>query len=177
LKLANQEILELRAARAEAASLHRKAVAELAVHRIRARELDVRKADIAILTGRLDVHLGVFSPDRKVIAGAQGKTVTIFDAETLKELRRFAGHSEEVSGLAFAPHGKTLASGSKDKTVVLWDIQTGKQIATFSHQEPVVSVIFSPDGKHVVVQGKSMTSEIDAATGKLNRVTKNEKDK
>jgi RNA polymerase sigma factor (sigma-70 family) len=179
LKLANQEILELRAARADAAALEKanRGAAELARQAARALELDVRKADIAILTGRLDVHLGVFSPDRKVIAGAQGKTVTIFDAETLKELRRFAGHSEEVSGLAFAPDGKTLASGSKDKTVVLWDIQTGKQIATFSHQEPVVSVIFSPDGKHVVVQGKSMTSEIDAATGKLNRVTKNEKDK
>jgi RNA polymerase sigma factor (sigma-70 family) len=179
LKLANQEILELRAARSEAASLKRK---NTAVIEEQALELRVRKAAIEALTGRkpmkdLDVQLGVLSPDRKVIAGAQGKNVTLFDAETGKELRQFAGHSEEVSGLAFAPDGKILASGSKDKTVFLWDIATGKTIAKFSHQEPVVSVIFSPDGKQVVVRGKSMTSEIDAATGKLNRVTKNQKDK
>jgi RNA polymerase sigma factor (sigma-70 family) len=229
LKLANQEILELRAARAEAAALEKpdRDAAELATKAAKALEHDSERARIArdaaiagekealiryqraklqhnrgaisdeelgsaeltwkklaleALASRkpvkdLDRHLGVFSPDRKVIAGAQGKNVTIFDAETGKELRRFSGHSEEVSGLAFAPDGKILASGSTDKTVVLWDIRTGKQIAMFSHQEPVVSVFFGTDGRHVVVRGKSMTSEIDATTGKLNRVTKNQKDK
>jgi RNA polymerase sigma factor (sigma-70 family) len=188
LKLANQEILELRAARADAAALEKanRHAAELARKRAEALELDAeqraRKAVADALTRReliknLDVHMGVLSPDRKVIAGAQGKYVTLFDAQSGKELRRFAGYSEEVTGLAFAPDGTILASGSKDKTVVLWDIRTGKQIAMFSHQEPVVNVTFSPDGKHVVVHGKSMTSEIDAATGKLIRVTKDQKNK
>jgi hypothetical protein len=184
LKLANQEILELRAARADAAALENanRVAAELARKRAIALELEARRAAAEALIGRepikdLDVHLGVFSPDRKVIAGAKGKDVTIFDAQTRKEVRRFVGHSEEVSGLAFAPDGTILASGSKDKSVALWDIQTGKKIARFSHQEPVVSVTFSPDGKHVVARGKTMTSEIDAATGKLIRVTKNQKDK
>jgi RNA polymerase sigma factor (sigma-70 family) len=179
LKLANQEILELRAARADAAALEKanRDAAELARKAAMALELDVRNATIEALGRKpimdLGIHHAALSPDRKVIAGTQGKKyVTIFDAETGKELRRFVGHSDEVSGSAFAPNGKILASGSRDKTVILWDIQTGKQIAMFAHQEPVVSVTFSPDGKQVMVHGKSMTSEIDATTGKLNRVTK-----
>src|SRR5262249_12167196 len=82
LKLANQEILELRAARADAAALEKANTdaAQLARKRAIALELEVRKAAAEALTGRepvkdLDVHLGVLSPDRKVIARAQGKIV------------------------------------------------------------------------------------------------------
>ena len=36
------------------------------------------------------------------------------------------GHTWEVTSVAFAPDGATVASGSKDNTVRLWDVKAGK---------------------------------------------------
>lgn len=44
----------------------------------------------------------------------------------------------------------TLCSASFDSTVRLWDVERGVCIHTLTkHQEPVYSVAFSPDGKHL----------------------------
>jgi RNA polymerase sigma factor (sigma-70 family) len=37
-------------------------------------------------------------------------------------------HGSTVTGLAFAPDGKTLVSGSYDKTLRLWDVTTGREL-------------------------------------------------
>jgi RNA polymerase sigma factor (sigma-70 family) len=198
LQLANKEILELRAAKAVAAhrakaerdlvrkladqALSERDVAERARRALEAfaeKEAAERAAALKALAGEkaLKPHLGVASPDGKIMAVAQGKLISLIDVATGKEIRSFNGHSDDVSSMAFAPSGKYLASGSKDKSVALWDILSGKLIAKFSHQEPVIAVAFSPDGRHVVVRGKRMTSEIDANTGKLIRVTKEPEEK
>lgn len=45
------------------------------------------------------------------------------------------------------PHTR---SASFDSTVRLWDVERGVCIHTLTkHQEPVYSVAFSPDGKHL----------------------------
>jgi len=44
-----------------------------------------------------------------------------------------------------------LVSGSDDKTIKLWNVETGKEIRTLKgHDELVISVNFSPDGKTLV---------------------------
>jgi WD40 repeat protein len=58
------------------------------------------------------------------------------------------GHRDFVSGLAFAPDGKTLASGSMDGTILLWSVADGKQVASLpGHREETTDVAFSPDGR------------------------------
>ncbi|XP_072300652.1 F-box-like/WD repeat-containing protein TBL1X [Eucyclogobius newberryi] len=68
-------------------------------------------------------------------------------------------HSKEIYTIKWSPTGPgtnnpnsniMLASASFDSTVRLWDVERGVCIHTLTkHQEPVYSVAFSPDGKHL----------------------------
>jgi RNA polymerase sigma factor (sigma-70 family) len=170
LQLANKEILDLRAARAKAAKggpeggdLDPTALPE----RVRKAIPEERLNWIRKLPGD---QLAAFSPDRKLLAAAHEKAFSIFDVETGKEMRRFIGHADAVSALAFAPDGKRLASGSKDRSAILWDLPTGKQLLRISRQTPVEAVAFTPDGRRLVVREKGQTTEINVDTGKVIRV-------
>ncbi|MDA2935571.1 WD40 repeat domain-containing protein [Acidobacteria bacterium AH-259-D05] len=64
------------------------------------------------------------------------------------ELRRFEGHTDSVTSVAFSADGRRALSGSSDKTVRLWDVRDGCEIRRFGDQilDFVDSVAFSPDG-------------------------------
>ena len=74
---------------------------------------------IAGVTVRLDemkdVHID--AADGKVIAVAHKEAVSLIEAATKREIRRFLGHSDTVSAVAFSPDGKALATGG--------DLQSG----------------------------------------------------
>jgi WD40 repeat protein len=59
------------------------------------------------------------------------------------------GHSDRVTGVAFSPDDKTLASVSQDQTIRLWDWTNGQEIGQplFGHTNAVLAMAFSPDGK------------------------------
>jgi WD40 repeat protein len=79
------------------------------------------------------------------------------------------GHERGVSGLAFAPDGRSLTSCSFDGTVKLWDSATGKERMTLrGHTKPVTAISLSPDGKTLAsAGGYDLTLKCwDVATGK-----------
>ena len=72
------------------------------------------------------------------------------------------GHSDWVTGVAFSPDGKRVASSSRDETVKVWDSVTGQEQFTArrsgqnildGHRGYVESVAFSPDGKYLASVG------------------------
>lgn len=100
-----------------------------------------------------------FSPKGDLLASVSG----VWDAEKLKyvagEIRLWEtatgkhtatiqGHASDITALAFAPDGKTLASAGTDQTVIVWEVSSGKRVAAFTgHSAAVAAVAYSPDGK------------------------------
>jgi WD40 repeat protein len=63
-----------------------------------------------------------------------------------KERAVLEGHLS-LTGLAFSPDGKSVATCGLDGAVKLWDVGTGRCTATLKHRGRVVqAVVFSPDG-------------------------------
>jgi WD40 repeat protein/serine/threonine protein kinase len=75
-------------------------------------------------------------------------------------------HWGGVTGLAFSPDGRTLASASGDGSVKLWDAATGQTRRTFRrHKGGVSAVAYSPDGKTLADGGNLEIILRDLATG------------
>jgi len=120
-------------------------------------------------TGRLRGTLrGPAPPIRNAVLGPQGRhlalsleresSVRLYDCETSRETQ-LVGHRDFVSGLAFAPDGRLLATGSMDGTIRLWDTASGRESARLSgHMQETTDVAFSPDGATLasVSRGESL---------------------
>jgi WD40 repeat protein len=120
-----------------------------------------------------------FSPDGRTLASGAGpwdkpNIITLWDVPTLnlepgsprggapvgsvQELStlkvRFllAGHSQTITGLAFSPDGKMLASAGHDGVVKLWDVERGEERVLFpGRRDTAACVAFSPDGETLAV--------------------------
>src|SRR5204863_9585893 len=64
-----------------------------------------------------------FTPDAKfIVSGGAGGFLGLYDLQG-NEIRRFSGHTGDITSLAVSPDGKTLVSGSSDQLIKLWDLQ------------------------------------------------------
>jgi WD40 repeat protein len=62
-----------------------------------------------------------WSPDgRSILAGAEDKTVSVWDAYTGQELYRLKGHGSAVRAIAISPDGQHLLAGGAGPSVWMW---------------------------------------------------------
>src|SRR5262249_25582571 len=71
--------------------------------------------------GRYYIYLSVSGDGRGLASTGADQTLRLWEVATGEELRQFRGHSEEITGVVFAPDGRTLASSSRDFTLLIWD--------------------------------------------------------
>jgi len=97
----------------------------------------------------------VFSRNGRYLAFEGGSkksgTLLLWDVEKDTEFKRFEGHSDSISAVAFSPDGRFILSGSWDKTLKLWDIRSGYLVRTFEgHNGNIRNANFSFDGRFIV---------------------------
>ncbi len=108
------------------------------------------------------IHTCVFSPDGRYILGTLSDyTIHLWETQTGKALRTFAGHTAYVNALAFSPDGNHLLSASDDFTLRLWNLQTGAPLHTFQgHTARVSACTFSPDGQYALSASNDNTQRL-----------------
>jgi WD40 repeat protein len=79
------------------------------------------------------------------------------------------GHADDVTGIAFSPDGRRLATSSWDRTVKVWDALAGREAQTFrAHGKRVGCVAFSPNGQRIASGGDDGRVLVwEAATGRI----------
>ncbi len=109
--------------------------------------------------------VAALSPDGQTLAAVVANNeIQLWDTDTGKEIRRFAGPPNGTGSLQFAPDDKTLAVRSGDRTIHLFDAATGNEIRQIKGKQAqggarvVVAgqffgdtpgLAFSPDGKTI----------------------------
>jgi WD40 repeat protein len=110
-----------------------------------------------------DVNAVAFSPDGKLlVSGGADNTIKIWKVSNGKMLHTLKGHEGEVTALAVTRREDgilLIASGSKDKTIKLWFDSV--PVYTFQgHQDTILSLTFSPDGKLLASGGSDNTIKL-----------------
>ena len=81
------------------------------------------------------------------VAALGEPAVWIRDASTGALIHEMIGHVFRVTGVAYSPDGKRVASTSRDGALVLWDVTAGTEAARLLPEAgPLTDVAFSPDG-------------------------------
>jgi WD40 repeat protein len=89
--------------------------------------------------------------DAIVPADTDLEEIELWDLTRGERSRDFGKWDKRVSGLSFAPDGKTLATCS-DGTLQLWEVASGRELAAVRserHGGRVGRMTFSPDGRYV----------------------------
>jgi WD40 repeat protein len=85
------------------------------------------------------------------------------------ELHKLAGHKEWVMGVAFAPHGRELATAAADHTLKFWDPAAGGEARSIdAHGDDLRAVAYSADGLWIATAAHDEKIKLwDAATKEL----------
>src|SRR5262249_32677309 len=101
--------------------------------------------------------------------------IRIWDPVSRQELFRLKDHSQNnmITGVAFSPDSRLLATCGPDRTVQLWDLKGRKQLEFRGHSDSGRWLLFLARGRPLSSCGATGTLVIgEVATGKVLRQVK-----
>jgi WD40 repeat protein len=107
--------------------------------------------------------LAKLSPDGKQMALANSMDVRLYDPISFQMIGLpMFGHTDQVTGLAFTPDGRLLASSGQDAAVRLWDPATGQPVGLplAGHTQWIAGLDISPDGRWLASAGGDATVRV-----------------
>lgn len=141
-------------------------------------DVETRLALGQLFRGHGDSVLAVaYSPDGTHFASAGGNiqgngqneddAIHLWDALTGQETAVLSGHVRYVTGLAYSPDGKLLASGGADDTLRIWNTDNGENTHTIplDNRSGFIALAFSPDSQTVAVGSDLSITLWNAQTG------------
>jgi WD40 repeat protein len=122
---------------------------------------------------------------KKVVSASMGRSISVWDVETGRELAILSKYTEEIVGLAVSPDGRWLVAlgtnyAAQFRKVMVWDLKEHHYVRTFApggaedgKDSFYASVAFSPDGRRLALGGDEGHVElVDFETGRFVRTIK-----
>jgi WD40 repeat protein len=110
-----------------------------------------------------------FAPDGRVFATAGGDGARVWSPSSGKRIRMLSVPGG-VSRVAFSPDGSLIAGAGEDGAARVWTAKTGRVRVLRVSKDPLTDVVFSPDGRLLLVTGAEVQTW-DPRTGKrLNKL-------
>jgi hypothetical protein len=94
------------------------------------------------------------SPDgTKLFSGSKSYDgrIRLWDLKTQEQLWVQQENTDSITGAAFSPDGRLIATSSWYGSVMVWDASTGKRLRVFLIEDGADSVAFSADGRLMAV--------------------------
>jgi WD40 repeat protein len=116
--------------------------------------------------------------DKRLIVWGTQKGNIRWNSQTDRENGKLAGHTGDITDVAFSPDGRLFLSASRDATIKLWNFENdaASEKKTFNqHTGAVNTAAFSADGRHIVSGSDDKTLKIwDVATGQATTLSGHE---
>lgn len=125
--------------------------------------------EFATITGNFVPHLS-WSTDniRMVLPGAVGSdSIWVYRADTITLLPEIIEADDAMTTIEFRPNGTQAMFGTAQGSVHLWQIAPDPNLTIFetlflnTHQSPITSIAFSPDGTRFVSSGQGALTTVN----------------
>ncbi|MFK4244752.1 helix-turn-helix domain-containing protein [Micromonospora chokoriensis] len=130
-----------------------------------------RRAELNV--GGPSIYTVAFNPDHSLLASAAGDgTIGLWDATRGERIATLSGHTGRAEDVAFADHGRLLASIGIDGatgSIIVWDVPARRQRTRLTENGLGSSMAFSPDGTKLAVS-LAGGADVDAKAGRAGDI-------
>ncbi|MDX8521516.1 nSTAND1 domain-containing NTPase [Mesorhizobium dulcispinae] len=113
----------------------------------------------------------VFNPDGDLVLAATSDNAAHLLETNGTELKKLVGHEGRITGAAFSPDGKLVATAALDHTARIWSVKDGSTVAILrGHGDQLTEVAFSPDGQSLLTASRDGTVRIWSVPDGTERV-------